>query len=705
MPDAGRGSTERVRTGVATALALAGAMVLVHFVLRQWQGSMFVPAMLPWVRYAVALSLCLSILPLIWRGRGSATSRQAGVLSVFLLLGGLLSVLHDGATGIVATAHAITLALTSQELFGLAPATLLAALATRALLPPARTGRRDLRRGIAMLCLPGPIFQLIALASPGNERLIASGLLPLALLALVTLVLAGDRGQPTPRTVVLGTLVAIGLFYAPVIRGLATAGESAVLALGGFVALAALDPPMRRRLREEPWPGLIECGALVFALIAGVTLHHVVGLRIVVDGGYAAGAVLGAGLAAMLVWSWVTRGTDHRLLPFCGLLAPLVLAPALSLAFAGTHRLIDLTHPGSAAALPAPTVEIPARRWTEIPSVGAAPRRRTHSDAVFDAKRRQLVVLGSDTHGWDWDMAVYRFDLASREWLRSGTAEPEYTYRLDAEGVRIAGAAYRGPWAMHGYQQLAIDPTADALWIVAAPLHNHVPVTGPVHDVPWIFDLATARWRSQPFETPPPVFFPGVVVYEPDRDSFLATAALSDPGTTLGIGVEAKAPRGGAWELGPSRREWRAVGEQSPHGTSIAGVLDESQHALLVFERVDRGFLVHRFDRDGADSAPHWSTQPLPPSACTQRATYPPIPAVYVPHLAATLLLPRGADGRRRTCLYDAAANTLTDTGIEPPGDVTMNFTFTYDPAGHVIYLVTGDPYSGPMAKVWALRL
>jgi hypothetical protein len=341
-----------------------------------------------------------------------------------------------------------------------------------------------------------------------------------------------------------------------------------------------------------------------------------------------------------------------------------------------------------------------------LDSLGAfAPRRRLHSGAAFDAKRGQLVLLGSDTHGFDWDMAVYRFDLQDQQWLRSGAAEPAYTYRIDGFHRRVAGSASLGPWAMHVYDQLLIDPKRDALWLMSAPLHSSVSIVGPLLDAPWTFDLSQATWHMQPCQGMPPVFFSAIAVYDASRDTLLASGSLQTAVPSIGIGEEETLKPGRVWELGPSRKHWQPVGGISPHGRNVSGVFDKSTGALLIFER-RRQFLVHRYvpaSMAGSDGV--WSSRVLPDGNCTHRADYPAVPSVFIAHLGKTLLIPEGSDGRRRTCLYDARNHSVTDLDITPPPGIGMNFTLTYDPVRGIALLVTGEPFSGRAAQVWALRL
>ncbi len=334
-----------------------------------------------------------------------------------------------------------------------------------------------------------------------------------------------------------------------------------------------------------------------------------------------------------------------------------------------------------------------------------APRRRMHSGAAFDPRRGQLLVLGSDTHGWDWDMALYRFDVASRQWRRSGRAEPRYTYRSDRLGRRVAGSATAVPWAMHAYNQLAVDSTRDVLWLVSAPLHNHVPTIGPVRDAPWMLGLQSTRWRPQESSGNLPVFFSAVTVYDPSRDTLMASAALERPVEAVGIGEEGGLKRGSVWELGPDRQRWQPVDGVSPHGHNVSGVFDETRGALVVFERQDKFVVHHYFPGALPGSHGQWSTKTIPDGPCAHRVGYPAVPSVYVRHLGKTLILPEGADGQRRTCLYDAARHSLMDLRIDPPSGISMNFTIAYDPARRIALLVTGEPYSGRTARVWALRL
>jgi len=507
----------------------------------------------------------------------------------------------------------------------------------------------------------------------------------------------------TTIAALLGTVV---LFYGPVIRGVANSGESAVLsltALAAFVSLrchasAVLVPAITITFRQ--------LGLLVLALLAGIAIHHAVGLLWLVDERSSPVLVPLLGIVAMLAFIAFCRHAPHCMAVTYAFVAPFLTAPLLHSGLEAAARVPTWDSFSGAPGKLARLGDLPNRHWIELDSLGPfTPRRRQHSGAGFDSKRGQLVILGSDTHGFDWDMAVYRFDLQNQEWLRSGAAEPAYTYRVDRLHRRVAGSDRLVPWAMHVYDQLLIDPKQDALWLVSAPLHSSVFIVGPVFDTPWTFDLSHGTWHMQPDDGSPPVFFSAVAVYDAARDTLLASGSLQTAVATIGIGEEGTLKPGRLWELGPSRQHWKPVGGVSPHGRNVSGVFDKSIGALLIFER-RRQFLVHRYVTASiAGSDGTWSNRVLTDGNCTHRTEYPAVPSVFLGHLGKTLLIPEGSDGRRRTCLYDANQHSLTDLGITPPSTIGMNFTLAYDPVRGIVLLVTGEPFSGHTARVWALRL
>lgn len=695
----------------ATGVCLAALLVLVHLIDRHAVGSQAVPGLLPWVRYTVAFSLCATLLPLA--GAADRITERVPVAALFACLGiaFAFAFLQAGAAGIIETIHAVRIALTSREAFGLAPAALVSAIVVRELTGGFLGPLGGLQTVAAFLFLPGPLFPVFCLVSPGNERLIASVLLPVALGCSLGLLLVNRAKKhlfrsPVKIAALFGTVL---VFYSPVIRGIASAGECAVVSLAGLVGYVFVCRQMSRNTVLAVTTDFRRLRLFVLALVAGIAVHHAVGLLWLVDGGSSPILVLILGVVATFAFVILSRRAKHCMVAAYALAAPFVAAPLLNSVLEAAAHVPHWSAWNGSLDAPrrlARLAELPINRWIELDSLGSfTPRHRAHSGADFDSKRGQLVMLGSDTHGWDWETAVFRFDLQNQEWRRSGAAEPAYTYRTDRLHRRVAGSSTLGPWAMHAYDQLVIDPKLDALWLVSAPLHNNVPTVGAVRDAVWTFDLSHAGWHMQPDNGSPPVFFSAVAVYDGSRDTLLISGALETAVAGVDIGEEGNLKPGRAWELGPSREHWQPVGGVSPHGRNVTGIFDESFGALLVFERKHQ-FLVYRYvpaPLPGGNGV--WSTRALPDGNCAHRVEYPAVPSVFVGHLGKTLLLPEGPDGRRRTCLYDANMNSVADLGITPPPGISMNFTLVYDRVRSVVLLVTGEPYTGRAAQVWVLRL
>lgn len=687
------------------AVATAAVAVVVHLVARIVEGSMIVPALLPWTQGFVAFSLIASLIPLIAsRERAAYGGVFVSVMTVFLGVAGVCAFSLGGMVPLAKLVNAVRIALTSRELFGLAPAVLISSMIVGDM------AKQQLRAGGNALCisaiavLPGPLFSLLSLAFPGNERILASFLFPLALAGSAVVVFFTAERESARRLRTAGPLVAASvLFYIPAIRGTLQSGEASVLC---FLTLAVAAVARRRGLSvlADAVDGIWKIGPIVLALGAGVALNNVVGLQWLVDRRAAAEWVPVAGAALFTGSLAVCARSKPTVMAAVAFGIPLVITPGLDY-IASRWPVIQTRVPVPLfiSGVNASGMDIPRGQWVELASRGLRPRRRMHSSAVFDSNRRKLLMLGSDTHGWDWDTSVYEFDISTREWTHIGLPAPAYTYRVDALGRRVAGSSGTEPQAMHAYNQLVYDPKENSVWLVSAPLHNHVPTAGRPRDVPWSFDLARSAWHPRPGDGPTPVIFSGVVVYDTLRDTLVASAALETPVSVVGISGEFGLRRGGVWELGPERSSWRSTSGASPHGANVTGVFDDGQSAMLVFER-RKEFMVHTYKTVSLAGADSWSTRSIADGPCAHRREYPAVPAVFVGR-SRTLLLPEGSDGGRRTCLYDAVGQTLADLGVKPPPNISMNFDLVFDSLRSVALLVTGEPYTGAPARVWGLRL
>ncbi len=676
----------------AVSISTSVLLLIAHSAVRNFSGSMQFLPLVPWISVAVAISLSTSLFSLIGSDHNRHERRSHFTFVAGILTSLCISIFLNGLEGLLGSLHAVRLMLTSSEIFGLVPVLLSCTIAYKQLVDAYFRENATLPTIWTVLLAAPPLLPLFTLISPGAERDLAGLMLAfttiLGCLALLLQIYRKPASTAFTQAAVLAGLTCI--YFFPVHRGVATSGEAAAFLLVWTISFVLY----RYRIRSYSFiaDGSLykPAGLTVLGLITGVLLHHSLGLLWLTDHDYLPIYVPILGGVLYLLFSLAT---------------PLFIAPLLSVVSSLHPSENESTswNPAQRAVKTAETV--PHNKWFELKTDGFVPRRRAHSGAVFDPLRGEILMTGSDTHGWDWDMSLYRFDVANRKWHRYGKAEPRYTYR-NLNGVRVAGTITPTPWAMHVYDQLVLDSSKDRLWIISAPLHNHVPITGYVQDVPWSFDLSKSGWTPQKFEdSVPPVFFSAVSVLDPARNTIIATAASQAGIFSIGIGKEFDLKRGGLWELGPDRQKWLPVSDTSPHGHNVSGVFDDSLGALLIFER-QLDFRIHAF-LPGVQPgmAGQWSTVSIPDGPCVPMSAYPAVPSVYITHLRKTLLITTGLDGKNRTCIYDAHTNSMTDLDIEIPPKLDMHFTIAEDTENKSVMLVTGNPYDNSPAQVWVLKL
>jgi len=696
----------------ALLVSLTVLLLLAHFVLRYATASMHYRPLTPWISGTVSITLLASLIFLFKQKSYYSKSASIATLILAATFSIIVAWLFTDFGGVISSLHAVRLMLTSSEIFGLVPVLLSCTIAYKQLVDAYFHENRTPPTIWTVLLSAPPLLPLFILISPGTDRDLA-GLMLAFTTILGCLALLFQIYRKPPTTAFIQAVIIAGLaciYYFPIYRGIATSGEASAFLLVWTVAFLLY----RHRIRCYSFftDGYLyrPAGLTVLGLIAGVLLHHSLGLIWLIDHGYLPIYVPVLGSMIFIAWLVVSYPSlDFRsnvtAVQLFSLATPLIIAPLLSVVSISNPVVNESSAWGPAQRAAKPTEAVPLNQWIELQTDGFTPRRRAHSGAVFDQHRGEILMTGSDTHGWDWDMSLYRFNVANRKWHRYGKAEPRYTYR-NLNGVRVAGTITPTPWAMHVYDQLVLDSSKDRLWIISAPLHNHVPLTGSIQDVPWSFDLSKSGWTPQKFEdSVPPVFFSAVSVLDPARNTIMATAASQEGLFSIGIGQEFDLKRGGLWELGPDRLKWLPVSDTSPHGHNVSGVFDDSLGALLIFER-QLDFRVHAF-LPGVQPgmAGQWSTVSIPDGPCVPMSAYPAVPSVYITHLRKTLLITTGLDGKNRTCIYDAHTNSMTDLDIEIPPKLDMNFTIAEDTENKSVMLVTGNSYDNSPAQVWVLKL
>ncbi len=332
---------------------------------------------------------------------------------------------------------------------------------------------------------------------------------------------------------------------------------------------------------------------------------------------------------------------------------------------------------------------LPVNRWVKISQpLTAEWRRQGHAGIALDTKRDQLLIFGSDTHGSDWDDSIHRFDLRRRQWITDYPPSSPESYRVNQQGIAIAGPQGAYPWAMHTFDTIVYDPSLDALLVMATPLHNpkRKQVKGLARYQPtWIYDLKSHTWHTLANGgMPTPSFFAGAAAYDSHRDVIVAY-------------------KFGVWELGPDRMQWEKVNSERHHGLHSNMVYDSKRHKLAVFGGTKEKDNAIWFYTPGqrAGEKGHWEKKIPGGDPCPADEHY---PVAFDQSAGVFLLLPH-EKGRKKstTFIYDPDDNRCTRV---PGADMAlrrMHYMMVWDPVHHAFLLVTG--YWKYPATVWALKL
>lgn len=327
-------------------------------------------------------------------------------------------------------------------------------------------------------------------------------------------------------------------------------------------------------------------------------------------------------------------------------------------------------------------------------------RRQEHAGIAYDSKRGTILIFGSDTHGLDWDNEIHEFDPVEEQWTAHYQRTGKESYRADEAGNAIAGKDKLLPWAMHTFDNLIYDPKLDALVVTALPQHN--PMLKEVKNVKmhptWIYDLKTHEWHI--FDNKgkqSPNFFAAASVYDPNRDVIVAYR------------------KGGIWEIGPERDEWKKATDESHHEIHFMMEYDTRHKKIAVFGDYHNSNEVwiytpgHKAGVKGiwekkiplGDECP--KDQHFPVAFDTDNGVFLLISDNwrYEKDESGKMkaLLPK----KSNTFIYDLATNRyhkLAQADMEPLG---MNYMMVYDKYHKVFLLVTGDHMEPTI--VWALKL
>lgn len=326
--------------------------------------------------------------------------------------------------------------------------------------------------------------------------------------------------------------------------------------------------------------------------------------------------------------------------------------------------------------------------------------RQDHGGGTFDTKRGQLILFGSDTHGYgdiagkNWLNSLFFFDPVAGEWTQSYPHDSLDTYQVNAEGIPVAGANGDHPWAMHTYGAVSYDAKLDQVVVSSHPAHL-VPgkFTYILEDVwpkirrhpTWTYDLQTERWTYLAAEA----------------ESFFHHATAYDADRSVIVGYRGD----GVFELSGSPRRWLKVQERGLLAPDNNLVYDAKHKALVIFGGGG-------YTNDVAIYDPATGRHEIMPTPGIRPPNTRHVPMAFHPGIGKSVMLVQriaGNDplaGTTETWVYDLGEDTWAriETADLDMG-IYRNYNLEYDPI-HNILLFVPNPY-GPLSltRVLALRL
>lgn len=336
---------------------------------------------------------------------------------------------------------------------------------------------------------------------------------------------------------------------------------------------------------------------------------------------------------------------------------------------------------------------LPAGTWIKIHQQTSGSDeafvRQAHGGAAFDPVRGRVMLFGSDTHRRNWDNSVRMFDMGSLSWSRAYPADDPQTYRVNADGIPVAGLGVERPWAMHTFDAVEFDPVADRLIVASHPKHMNPGKKWGMDKVlwnsikshpTWFYHVAENRW--EPLKGKAVSFFPNGAAFDPNRRAFIGS-------------------KDGYWELAAGSRKWRRLAKGSPYAWHDSAAYDSDRDVVVSFGTHKRSNAVWQYRR-GEKKGRKMPTPGLrPPGADSP-------PLVYHPGTRRVVALverrKKHARGTTETWLYstrDDAWSRLETANL--PFSIGMNYDMVHDPRHDLLVLVAN--MRGEPTAVWVLRL
>ncbi len=332
---------------------------------------------------------------------------------------------------------------------------------------------------------------------------------------------------------------------------------------------------------------------------------------------------------------------------------------------------------------------LPRGRWIKIHQQHSDDvvhfSRQAHAGSGFDSLRSRILIFGSDTHGENWNNAVYTFDLNTLTWMQSYPLDSPASYTVNTKGFPVAGIRHNHPWAMHTFGALAYDEIHDNLLVASYPEHlspsrygqNLAFLWKQIKQHPtWLYDSKSNSWRV--YEGKSEHFFPYAIAYDSDRGvvtGFRPYGIFDWKGEIVG---------------------WERVGEKS-YGQYHTNVVYDSVNHVFIFyggNKLQNAVFMYKAGNKTTEKMPTIGRRPPPGQS---------VPLAFHKKIGKVVALV-DADDEAQTWLYDYAQDQWQRLeGGDFPYKVGMNYTMEYDVRHNIVVLVSSP--QNEATAVWALRL
>ncbi len=331
---------------------------------------------------------------------------------------------------------------------------------------------------------------------------------------------------------------------------------------------------------------------------------------------------------------------------------------------------------------------LPRGRWVKIhqqkPEDAVFFKRQEHAGSGFDTLNSRLYIFGSNTHGENWDNAVYWFDMNTLRWSQSHPADRPETYSVNSLGIPVAGKQHNHPWAMHSFAAITFDILHRQLVIASYPGHLSPDRYGQslaglwrqIKKQPtWLYDPAANRWQY--YAGKPQQFFPYTIVYDSDR------------------GVVTGFKPNGIFDWQGEVFGWKKIGDRAMQQWHTNGVYDSVNHVFVFYggSAMKNAVYVYKAGDKAVEKMPTLGVRP--PAGQS-------VPLAFHKKSGQMVALV-DTENNAQTWLYDYKTDRWQRLKADFPYSVGMNYTMEYDSRHDVVVLVSSPKYQ-PVA-VWVLRL